>query len=123
MADYLYRQPSKMEGATVTAKMLVNEWFTVNSVISSKLRMNQSPSTRALNEKMLSANFAADKQIPKVIALLKNYNRTAVSCSPSPWRENSTLFPARVFVRGQQIRYHPGHASHDYVQVYCNSAY
>ena len=34
MADYLSRHPSEMQGATVKAETLWNEWFTVNSVIS-----------------------------------------------------------------------------------------
>ena len=47
------------------------------SVTKLKARMSQSPSIRALNERLLPANFAADKTIQKIIALVKNYNRTA----------------------------------------------
>ena len=57
------------------------------SVTELKARMSQSPSIRALNEKPLPANYAADKTIQKIIALVKNYNRTAVSRLPFPWRE------------------------------------
>ena len=34
MADYLSRHPSELEGASIKAETLWNEWFTVNSVIS-----------------------------------------------------------------------------------------
>ena len=34
MSDYLSRQPSELQGASVKAETLWNEWFTVNSVIS-----------------------------------------------------------------------------------------
>ena len=159
MADYLSRHPSNLDGASIKAEMLWNEWFTVNSVNSLidvldssaserskaaemndektsiyhvneaktkrpiemqeqrnswetskisrsvtklKARMSQSPSIRAISEKLLPANYAADKTIQKIIALVKNYNRTAVSRFPSPWREKFQSFSLdeRVFVYG-----------------------
>ena len=33
-ADFLSRHPTKLQGASVKAETLWNEWFTVNSVIS-----------------------------------------------------------------------------------------
>ena len=57
------------------------------SVTKLKGRMSQSPSIRALNEMFLPPNYAADETIQKIIALVKNYNRTAVSRLPSPWKE------------------------------------
>ena len=151
IAYYLSRHPSNLEGASVKAEMLWNEWFTVNSVNSLfdvldssakvsgrseaaemndekasvnhvneakskqpiksqeqrkpretskiscsvnklKARMDQSPSIRALNEKLLPANYAADKTIQRIIAIVKSYNRTAVSRLPSPWREKFQWF-------------------------------
>ena len=151
MADYRSRHPSNLEGASVKAEMLWNEWFTVNSVNSLfdvlgssakvsgrseaaetndekasvnhgneakskqpiksqeqrksrktseiscsvnklKARMDQSPSIRTLNEKLLPANYAVDKTIQKFIAIVKSYNRTAVSRLPSPWREKFQSF-------------------------------
>ena len=62
------------------------------SVIKLKARMSQSPLIRALNEMLLPANYAANKIIQKIIALVKNYNRTAVSRLPSPWREKFQSF-------------------------------
>ena len=62
------------------------------SVTKLKARMSQSPSIRALNERLLPANFAADKTIQKIFALVKNYNRTAVSRLPSSWRQKFQSF-------------------------------
>ena len=36
MADYLSRHPTELQGASLKAESLWNEWFTVNSVISLK---------------------------------------------------------------------------------------
>ena len=33
MVDYLSRQPTELQGASVNAEILWNEWFTENSVI------------------------------------------------------------------------------------------
>ena len=60
------------------------------SVNKLKARMDESPSK--LNEKLLPANYAADKTIQKIIAIIKSYNRTAVSRLPSPWRQNFQSF-------------------------------
>ena len=152
MADYLSRHPSELEGATIKAETLWNEWFTVNSVISlnnvlengeltseqaevakrenesnsinrvAKANLKQpirtreerisrdkskkhcrvttrvnkmsdkSPSIKLLNEKLLPANYVADKLIQRVISLVKTYNKTGVSRLPSPWREKFQSF-------------------------------
>ena len=141
MADYLWRHPTELQGSSVKAETLWNEWFTVNSVIASSVKsrpaesaneantvnrinqakrrqpikmqderksretsknhcsstartrkMNQSPSIKALNEKLLPANYSADKLIQRVIRLVKNYNKTGVTRLPSPWREKFQAF-------------------------------
>ena len=151
MADYLSRHPTELQGASLKAESLWNEWFTVNSVISlkdvledgevsseasqaskakqikrevkernsvnrvseaksrgpiksqearnpqdlskpqfgdnyCKVNMSENSALQLLNEKLLPANYHADKTIQKVISIVKNYNRTAVSRLPSPWR-------------------------------------
>ena len=40
-----------------------------------------------LNEKLLPANYFVDKTIQRLIAIVKNYNKTTVKRLPSPWRE------------------------------------
>ena len=57
-----------------------------------KRKMSESPSIRLINEKVLPANYAADKTIQRVIALVKNYNKTGISRLPSPWREKFQSF-------------------------------
>ena len=50
-------------------------------------KMNdKSPSIKLLNEKLLPANYVADKLIQRVISLVKTYNKTGISRLPSPWR-------------------------------------
>ena len=44
-----------------------------------KRKMSQSPSIRQLNEKLLPANYCAEKLIQRVIKLVKNYNKTGVT--------------------------------------------
>ena len=151
MADYLLRHPTEIQGSSVKAETLWNEWFTVNSVISlndvldnseassvksrpaestteantvncinqakgrqpvktqdernsretSKnhcsntartRQMNQSPSIKASNEKLLPANYSADKLIQRVIRLVINYNKSGVTRLPAPWREKFQAF-------------------------------
>ena len=149
MADYLSRHPTELNGSTVKAETLWNEWFTVNSVISlnnvldcseasserskpaeneessinrinrvgrnqpirlknernsrdsskrhcgksvQTRKMSQSPSIKLLNEKLLPANYCADKLIQRVIKLVKKYNKTGVTRLPSPWREKFQTF-------------------------------
>ena len=46
MADYLPRHPSELEGASMKAETLWNEWFTVNSVISSNNVLENGELTR-----------------------------------------------------------------------------
>ena len=146
MADYLSRHPTELQGASLKAGALWNEWFTVNSVISLKdvledgtpasrpseserISINRINQTRARepirerdirtsressrihcatnlnkrrksensaielpNEKLLPANYFADKTIQRVIAIVKNYNNTAVSRLPPPWREKFQSF-------------------------------
>ena len=146
MADYLSRHPTELEGASLKAEALWNEWFTVNSVISlkdvledetqasgqsesermslnrinqtrtrepirkqdkrnsresskihcainsSKSSMSKNSAIKLPNEKLLPANYFADKTIQRVIAIVKNYIKTAVSRLPSPWREKFQLF-------------------------------
>ena len=41
-----------------------------------------------LSRHPLPANYHADKTVQKVISIVKNYNRTAISRLPSPWGEN-----------------------------------
>ena len=53
---------------------------------------DKSPSIKLLNEKLLRANYVADKLIQKVISLVKTYNKTGVSRLPSPWREKFQSF-------------------------------
>ena len=151
MSDNLSRHPTALQGATVKAESLWNEWFTVDSVISlnnvldingargeqseivncaaekhtvnrinlaserepirtrdarnsrepskkhcsyntRKRKMSESPSIRMINDKLLPANYAADKIIQRVIALVKNHNKTGISRLPSPWREKFQSF-------------------------------
>ena len=158
MADYLSRHPSEMQGATVKAETLWNEWFTVNSVSSlndvleanattsenramdesernsiyrlidaknsqpfrkqderdlreqSKIHCRQSvkrvkaakksqnSAIMLLNEKMLPANYAADKTIQRVIAIIKKYNKTAVNRFPLHGGKNFNRFPLIVVI-------------------------
>ena len=44
-----------------------------------KRKMSQSPSIKQLNEKLLPANYCADKLIQRVIRLVKWYNKTEVT--------------------------------------------
>ena len=53
---------------------------------------DKSPSIKLLNEKLLPANYVADKLIQRVISLVKTYNKTGVSRLPSPWREKFQSF-------------------------------
>ena len=151
MADYLSRHPRELQGSSIKAETLWNEWFTVNSVISlndvldnseassvksrstesaneanavnrvnqanrrqpvkmqdernsretSKnhcsntartRKMSQSPSIKAINEKLLPADYNADKLIQRGIRLVKNYNKTGVTRLPSPWRQKFQVF-------------------------------
>ena len=54
--------------------------------------MSHSPSIKTLNEKLLPANYNADKLIQRVIRLVKNYNKMGVTRLPSPWREKFQAF-------------------------------
>ena len=54
--------------------------------------MSQRPSIKLLNEKVLPAKYAADELIQRVIALVKNHNKTGISRLPSPWRETFQSF-------------------------------
>ena len=62
------------------------------SYTTRKRKMSESPSIRIINEKLLPANYAADKAIQRVIALVKNHNKTVISRLPSPWREKFQSF-------------------------------
>ena len=146
MADYLSRHPTELEGASLKAEALWNEWFTVNSVISlkdvledetqasgqsesermsinrinqtkkrepirkqdkrnsrepskihcainsSKSSMCENSAIKLPNEKLLPANYFADKTTQRFIVIVKSYNKTAVSRLPSPWREKFQSF-------------------------------
>ena len=59
---------------------------------SSKSSMSENSAIKLLNGKLLPANYFADKTIQRVIAIVKNYNKTAVSCLPSPWQEKFQSF-------------------------------
>ena len=54
--------------------------------------MNQSPSIKLLDEKLLPANYAANKNIQKVNTLIRNINKTVVTQLPAPWRKSSNRF-------------------------------
>ena len=96
----------------------VNESFTVNRIKEAKQRepikardglnsrgtskkycfitartrkKSQSPSIKLLNEKLLPANYIADKLTQRVIRLSKNFNKTRSTRLESPWREK--LYP------------------------------
>ena len=49
------------------------------SEIVQERKMSQSPSIKQLNEKLLPANYCADKLIRRMIRLLKKYNKTGVT--------------------------------------------
>ena len=57
-----------------------------------KVNMSENSTIQLLNEKLLPANYHADKIVQNVISIVKNSNRTAVSRLPSPWREKFQLF-------------------------------
>ena len=63
--------------------------------------MSQTPSIRMINEKLLPANYDADEIIQRVIALVKNHNKTGISRSPSPWRVKFQSF----FVKEKDFLY------------------
>ena len=54
-------------------------------------KMSQSPPIKALNEKLLPANYSADKLIQRVYRLVKIYNKTGVTRLPSLGVENFKL--------------------------------
>ena len=54
--------------------------------------MSENSAIQLLIEKVSPANYHADKTVQKVISIVKNYNRTAVSRLPSPWREKFQSF-------------------------------
>ena len=58
---------------------------------SNESTMSENSAIKLLNEKLLPANYFADKTIQRVIAT-KHYNKTAVSRLPSPWREKFQSF-------------------------------
>ena len=62
------------------------------AINSSKSSMSGNSAIKLLNEKLLPANYFSDETIQRVIAIVKNYNKTAVSRLPSPWREKFQLF-------------------------------
>ena len=49
--------------------------------------MERSPSMKLHNEKLLPANYCAEKLIQKVIGSVKKVIKTGVTSLPSPWRE------------------------------------
>ena len=63
-------------------------------------KMSESPSIRLINEKLLAANYAADKTIQRVTTSVKNHNKTGTSRLNSPWREKFQSFTAndKVFL-------------------------
>ena len=64
-----------------------NSWETskINCATNlNKSSMSENSAIKLPNEKLLPANYFADKTIQRVIAFVKNYNKTAVSCLPSP---------------------------------------
>ena len=57
-----------------------------------KRSMSENSAIQLFNEKLLPANYFADETIQRVIAIVNNYNKTAVSRLPSPWRETFRSF-------------------------------
>ena len=49
------------------------------AIISSKSSMSENSAIKLLNEKLLPANYFTDKTMQRVIAIVKNYNKIAVS--------------------------------------------
>ena len=62
------------------------------NITARKRTMNRSPSINLINEKLLPANYAADKLIQRVIALVKNHKKTGITRLPAPWREKFQSF-------------------------------
>ena len=54
------------------------------AINSNESSMSENFAIKLLNEKQLPGNYFADKTIQRVIAIVKNYNKTAVSRLPSP---------------------------------------
>ena len=66
------------------------------AINSSKSSMSENSANKQLNEKLLPANYFADKTIQRVIAIVKSYNKTAVSRLPSRGEKNSSRFPRTI---------------------------
>ena len=58
--------------------------------------MSENSAIKLPNEKLLPANYFADKTIQRNIAIVKNYNKTAVSRLPSRGEKNSSRFPRMI---------------------------
>ena len=58
MADYLSRHPTELQGSSVKAETLWNEWFTVNSVISLNDVLDNSEASSVKSRPAESANEA-----------------------------------------------------------------
>ena len=55
IADYLSRHPTELQGASVKAETLWNDWFTVNSVISLKVVLDNNGVTSEQGESVKCA--------------------------------------------------------------------
>ena len=82
------RQPIKMQDERNSRETSKNHC----SNTARTRNMNQNPSIKALNEKLLPTNYSADKLIQRVVRLVKSYNKTDVTRLPSPWREKFQAF-------------------------------
>ena len=58
MADYLSRHPTDLQGSSIKAETLWNEWFTVNSVISLKDVLDNNEASSEKSKPAESANEA-----------------------------------------------------------------
>ena len=78
MADYLSRHPSNLEGASIKADMLWNEWFTVNSVNSLIDVLDSSVSGRSqaaeMNDEKTSINHVIEEKTNRPIKLQEQRN-------------------------------------------------
>ena len=78
MADYLSRHPSNLEGASIKAEMLWNEWFTVNSVNSLIDVLDSSVSGRSqaaeMNDEKTSINHVIEEKTNRPIKLQEQRN-------------------------------------------------
>ena len=81
---------SQSEGGTHAIRG--NQVGNTVAITRERRKMSECPSIRVLNDKLLPANYAAEKTSQRVIAFLKNHNKTGISRLPSPWRKKFQSF-------------------------------